>query len=60
MELTITESGALYAMQHRRLRKFRSSHKRQAIANQATRTAKRRTETLADRKIKTEGKVCFI
>ena len=53
MELTITESGALYALQHRPLRKFRSTRRKQAVTN------KRRPEMLADRKIKTE-EVCFI
>ncbi len=61
MELTITESGALYAMQHRSLRNFRRARRRQAIARQAIRTAiKRQPELPADRKIKTGDNVCFI
>jgi len=61
MELTITESGALYAMQHKPLRNYRSARRRQAIAIQTIRTAtKGQSELLADPKIKTEEKVCFI
>jgi hypothetical protein len=59
MELTITESGALYAMQHRPLRKFRSTRRKQAIARKLIRTGRRRPEMLTDRNIKTE-EVCFI
>ena len=59
MELTITESGALYALQHRPLRKFRSTRGKQAATNKLIRTNKRRPEMLADRKFKTE-EVCFI
>jgi hypothetical protein len=58
MELTITQSGALYAMQHRPLRKFRSRRGRQAVANKIIRTDKRRTEMLPAGHIKTE-EVCF-
>ena len=58
MELTITESGALYAVQHKSPRKFRSAHKTQAIAYKTIRTDKCRPETWANRKIKTE-EVCF-
>lgn len=61
MELTITESGALYAMQHRALHNFRSASRKQAIARQTIQTStKRQPQLLADRKIKTEEEVCFI
>jgi hypothetical protein len=59
MELTIIQNGALYAMQHRPLRKFRSTRRKQAVANKLIRTDQRRPERLADRNIKTEA-VCFI
>ena len=57
MELTITQSGALYALQHRPLRRIRSAPKRQAIVIQTIRPITN-LEWFADRKIKTE-EVCF-
>jgi len=61
MELTIIQSGALYAMQHKPLRNFRRARRRQAIARRTIRTAtKRQRELLADRKIETEEGIAAI
>jgi hypothetical protein len=36
-ELTITQNGGLYAMQHRALRKFRSPQRKKAVADKVIR-----------------------
>jgi hypothetical protein len=59
MELTITENGALYALQHRAPKNIHSAPRKREITNRIIRTDKPRPEMLADRKIKTE-EVCFI
>ena len=35
MELTITQNGALYAVQHRAIKKYRGARNKRAIANKA-------------------------
>jgi hypothetical protein len=58
-ELTIVQNGALYAMQHRASKKFRSAHKKKSVASKLSRIDKSRGKVLAGRKIKTE-ELCFI
>jgi hypothetical protein len=61
MELTITQNGTLYAMQHQSLLGFRSARRRQAIARQTIRRAtKGHLELSAARKNKKKEKTCFI
>jgi hypothetical protein len=50
MELTITQNGALYALQHRATKKFRGAGKKPAIANKIIRTGELLPESLAGRK----------
>jgi hypothetical protein len=56
MEQTITQNGALYAMQHRVRNNDRRRHRKSLHANEIIRTAGRRF--WLGRKIKTE-EVCF-
>lgn len=58
-ELTITQNGALYAMQHRAINNIRSAARKRAIAKRIIRTGNLPPESLDDRKIRTD-KVCFI
>lgn len=57
MELTITQSGALYALQHSARTKYRRGHRKWPHANEIIRTVGRRF--WLGRKIKTE-EVCFV
>jgi hypothetical protein len=52
MELTITQNGALYAVQHGAIKKYRGVRNKGAIANRVIRTGKPRLESSAGRKIK--------
>jgi hypothetical protein len=52
MELTITQNGALYAVQHGAIKKYRDARNKRAIANRVIRTGKPRPEISAGRKIK--------
>jgi|GEM_PF-3151314 len=56
MELTITQNGALYALQHRARNNYPRRHRKWLHANEIIRTAGRRF--WLGRKIKTE-EVCF-
>jgi hypothetical protein len=47
MELTITQNGALYALQHGASKKYRSARRKRAIANKIIRTDELRLESLA-------------
>jgi len=57
MELTITQNGALYALQHGATKKYRGACKKRAIANKIINQLV--PESLAARRIQTE-KICFI
>jgi hypothetical protein len=57
MELTITQNGALYALQDGATKKYRGACKKRAIANKIIDQLV--PESLAARRIQTE-KICFI
>jgi hypothetical protein len=59
MELTITQNGALYALQHGASNQYRSVRRKRAIADRRIPTGHAGTETAAAHKMKTE-EVCFI
>jgi hypothetical protein len=59
MELTLTQSGALYALQHGAGNKHRGAPKNHASARKIIRTDNRAPEIWAVRKTKTEN-ICFI
>ena len=58
MELTITQNGALYGLQHGATKKYRGACKKRAIAHKIIRTDEPLPESLADRQIQME-KICF-
>lgn len=59
MELTITQNGALYALQHGASNQYRSKRRKRAIAYWKIPTADAGTVIPAAHKLKTE-EVCFI
>ena len=58
MEPTITQNGALYALQHRATKKYRGARKKRVSVNNIIRTDELRLESLAGSKIQTQ-EICF-
>jgi hypothetical protein len=52
MELTITQNGALYALQHRAPKEYRGTGKKRAIATKIIQTGELPSESLAEYKLK--------